>query len=265
MAPEAAAPVLDAQGSFSFKLDTVKSPETKTAEVEKPKATEVVSPLPVMSSRTIAQIRNDPSMVEVKTRSSPPPPTASAPSGRTLQVMEELEKMKRENEMLKATKLNATKMNATSAGMSDRTRQVLDQLEQVKRENAALQATKVDKAATQQRRLAYLEQNHAAASKVRMDEIHKMILTGQELDLAFLVDATGSMQVKSFSLWLTSCTMMVMHLYERHLYASFLYLLSKYLFRTSVKSRVSKQQPINSSCWLICIVYCVLFHRLASI
>jgi hypothetical protein len=194
VAPEAAAPVLDGQGSFSFKLDTVKSPETKTAEIEKPKATEVVSPLPVMSSRTIAQIRNDPSMVEVKTRSSPPPPTASAPSGRTLQVMEELEKMKRENEMLKATKLNATKMNATPAGMSDRTRQVLDQLEQVKRENAALMATKVDKAATQQRRLAYLEQNHAAASKVRMDEIHKMILTGQELDLAFLVDATGSMQ-----------------------------------------------------------------------
>jgi hypothetical protein len=46
-----------------------------------------------------------------------------------------------------------------------------------------------------QRRLAYFEQNHAAASKVRMLEIKKIIITSQELDLAFLVDSTGSMQV----------------------------------------------------------------------
>ena len=48
---------------------------------------------------------------------------------------------------------------------------------------------------TAQRRLAYYEQNHAAASKIRTEEIKQMILTSQELDLAFLVDATGSMQV----------------------------------------------------------------------
>jgi hypothetical protein len=196
---EEAPPNLEAQGSFSFKIDTVKSPEVEmtkakeTVVLPKTKVNEtVVSPIPVMSSRTIAQIRNDPALIEVKTRTAPAaptPPAEPATSGRTLQVMEELEKMKKENELLKASKVNVP------AGTSDRTRQVMEQLEKVKKENAALMATKVDASATQQRRLAYLEQNHAIASKARTAEIKKMILTGQELDLAFLVDATGSMQV----------------------------------------------------------------------
>ena len=199
---EEATPNLESPGSFSFKINTVKAPEdekTKAKEtvvLPKTKANEtVVSPIPVMSSRTIAQIRNDPALVEVKTKTVPPAPTPPAEpvvSGRTMQVIEELEQMKKENELLKASKVN------TPAGTSDRTRQVMDQLEKMKRENAALKATKVDAAATQQRRLAYLEQNHAIASKARTDEIKKMILTGQELDLAFLVDATGSMQVFHF-------------------------------------------------------------------
>jgi hypothetical protein len=185
-------PNLEAQGSFSFKVDLVESSAADKAKSTVVAKSTEVSPIPVMSSRTIAQIRNDPALIEVKTRTAPAaptPPSDPAMSGRTMQVLDELEKIKKENELLKASKV------AVPAGMSDRTRQVMDELEQVKRENAKLMAVKVDASATQQRRLAYLEQNHAIASKARADEIKKMILTSQELDLAFLVDATGSMQM----------------------------------------------------------------------
>ena len=184
-------------GSFSFRIDSAVK-----------KSGDAMSSIPAMSARTIAQIRNDPASVLIKTKSAPAGDAVKSmaapsgadigtkatmsgadPSGRTVLVMEELAKVKRENELLKASKVDGT------GGMSDRTRQVLDQLEKVKRENAMLKTSKVDASTTAQRRLAYLEQNHAAATKVRTAEIKKMIIQGQELDLAFLVDATGSMQV----------------------------------------------------------------------
>ena len=187
----------EAPGSFSFRIDSAVK-----------KSGDAMSSIPAMSARTIAQIRNDPASVIIKTKSAPAgdvlksmaaPSGADVgtkatmsgadPSGRTVLVMEELAKVKRENELLKASKVDGP------GGMSDRTRQVLDQLEKVKRENAMLKTSKVDASTTAQRRLAYLEQNHAAATKIRTAEIKKMIIQGQELDLAFLVDATGSMQV----------------------------------------------------------------------
>lgn len=198
----------EAPGSFSFRIDSAVK-----------KSGDAMPSIPAMSSRTIAQIRNDPASVLIKTKSAPSgdvlksmaaPSGADVgtkatmsgadvgtkatmsgadPSGRTVLVMEELAKVKRENELLKASKVDGP------GGMSDRTRQVLDQLEKVKRENAMLKTSKVDASTTAQRRLAYLEQNHAAATKIRTAEIKKMIIQGQELDLAFLVDATGSMQV----------------------------------------------------------------------
>lgn len=118
-------------------------------------------------------------------------------SPRTLQALDEVARVKREMEMLKASK-------PEPPAMSERTRQVMTQLEKVRRENEMLKWGKAKEMESAQRRLAYFEQNHAAASKVRMLEIKRMIITSQELDLAFLVDATGSMQVLS-SLLFTMC------------------------------------------------------------
>ncbi|KAG0555935.1 hypothetical protein KC19_11G014000 [Ceratodon purpureus] len=137
-----------------------------------------------LSSSTRAQINNNPA-------------ASAGPdvSVRTLQALDEVARVKREIEMLKASKVDVKAASKVEVpAMSDRTRQVMSQLEKVRRENAMLKQSKAKEMESAQRRLAYFEQNHAAASKVRMLEIKKMIITSQELDLAFLVDATGSMQ-----------------------------------------------------------------------
>lgn len=134
-----------------------------------------------LSSRTRAQMNSN--------------PVSAGPdmSLRTLQALDEVARVKREIEMLKANKVELP-------AMSERTRQVMDQLEKVRRENEMLKSSKAKEMESARRRLAYFEQNHAVASKARMLEIRKMIITSQELDLAFLVDATGSMQVLSGTL-----------------------------------------------------------------
>lgn len=122
---------------------------------------------------------------------------SNASSEQTMRNILELEKMKRESSVLKASQADrASKSNAPAADMPDQTRHALEQLERVKRENAALKPSKSDKAGTKDERLAYLERNRAAATKARMDEILKMIISSQETDLVFLVDSTFSMQVK---------------------------------------------------------------------
>lgn len=75
------------------------------------------------------------------------------------------------------------------------TRQAFDALERAIWENEKLKLSHAQESERVKQRLAYFEQNYEAASKARMDEIKKMIIKSQELDLAFLVDATGSMQV----------------------------------------------------------------------
>ena len=154
-------------------------------EAEKLRAREGVKHIGDMTSRTLAQVKNNGPVDYTKSKAGKPGTEASV---RTLQALDELAKIKKEVEMLKASKTEVPVM-------SDRTRQVMEQLEKVKRENALLKSSKVEAMTTAQRRLAYYEQNHAAASKIRTEEIKQMILTSQELDLAFLVDATGSMQV----------------------------------------------------------------------
>jgi hypothetical protein len=142
-------------------------------------------PVAELSSSTRAQINNNPEV-------------AAGPdvSVRTLQALDEVARVKREIEMLKASKVDVKAASKVEVpAMSDRTRQVMNQLEKVRRENAMLKQSKAKEMESAQRRLAYFEQNHAAASKVRMLEIKKIIITSQELDLAFLVDSTGSMQV----------------------------------------------------------------------
>jgi hypothetical protein len=134
-----------------------------------------------LSLRTRAQMNNNP--VSAGPDTSP----------RTLQALDEVARVKREIEMLKANKVELP-------AISQRTRQVMDQLEKVRRENEMLKSSKAKEMESAQRRLAYFEQNHAAASKARMLDIKKMLITSQELDLAFLVDATGSMQVLSCTL-----------------------------------------------------------------
>jgi hypothetical protein len=154
-------------------------------EAEKLRAREGVKHVGDMTSRTLAQVKNNGPVDHTKSKGGKPGTDVSV---RTLQALDELAKIKKEVEMLKASKTEVPVM-------SDRTRQVMEQLEKVKRENALLKSSKVEAMTTAQRRLAYYEQNHAAASKIRTEEIKQMILTSQELDLAFLVDATGSMQV----------------------------------------------------------------------
>ncbi|XP_024402664.1 uncharacterized protein [Physcomitrium patens] len=119
----------------------------------------------------------------VRQANSNPLSSESRMSLSTLKAM----KGKNELEMPKASE-------AEIPAISNRTRQVLEELEKLKRENAMLKSSKAKEMDSAQQRLAYFEQNHAAASKVRMVEIKKMIIKSQELDLAFLVDATGSMQ-----------------------------------------------------------------------
>lgn len=136
---------------------------------------------PDLSSRTRAQLDNNVSSAGPQV------------SVRTRQALDEVAGLKREVEMLKASKVEVP-------SMSERTRQVMNQLEKARRENEMLKLSKAKEAEHAKRRLAYFEQNHAAASQVRMQEIKKMIITSQELDLAFLVDATGSMQVLSYVL-----------------------------------------------------------------
>lgn len=165
------------------KLIASKTVTSKVASQAPP----AMPPVAEISSGTRAQLNNNPEV-------------SAGPdvSVRTLQALDEVAKVKREIEMLKASKVDdKTASKVEVPAMSERTRQVMNQLEKVRRENAMLKSSKAKEMESAQRRLAYFEQNHAAASKVRMLEIKKMIITGQELDLAFLVDSTGSMQVLS--------------------------------------------------------------------
>lgn len=129
---------------------------------------------------------------ELSTRTGGNNPFSTGPdvSVRTLQVLDEVANLKRDIEMLKSNRVE-------TPAMSERTLQVAHQLDKVRHENEMLKVNKAKEMEHAKRRLAYFEQNHAAASQVRMQEIKKVIITSQELDLAFLVDATGSMQVPS--------------------------------------------------------------------
>ena len=178
---------------------TKTAPLSPPAMVPTPMADEV-HPAIVLSSNTRAQMNNNPKIPAAPIPAAPVP-AAPVMSVRTLQALDEVAKVKRELEMLKASKV-ASKVakEVEPPTMSDRTRQVMNQLEKMKRENAMLKSSKAKEMESAQRRLAYFEQNHAAASKIRTLEIKKMVLTSQELDLAFLVDATGSMQVMSCTL-----------------------------------------------------------------
>lgn len=189
------------------------SPPTKTSPLSPPATAptpmaDEVQPAIVLSSNTRAQMNNNPKVPAAPVLAAPVP-TAPVMSVRTLQALDEVAKVKRELELLKASKVASKVSSEVSSKlakkvepptMSDRTRQVMNQLEKMKRENAMLKSSKAKEMESAQRRLAYFEQNHAAASKIRTLEIKKMVLTSQELDLAFLVDATGSMQVMSCTL-----------------------------------------------------------------
>ncbi|KAG0564826.1 hypothetical protein KC19_8G143000 [Ceratodon purpureus] len=141
-----------------------------------------------LSSRTRAQVKNNPVSA------------GSDMSLRSRKALDEAARVKREIDMLNASK-------AEIPAMSERTRQVMDQLERVRLENEILRSSKAKEMESARRRLAYFEQNHAAASRARMLEIRKMIITSQELDLAFLVDATGSMQTSIDMIKTTVTTM----------------------------------------------------------
>lgn len=99
----------------------------------------------------------------------------------------ELEKLKRE---LGKLKLENDKLKSTKEAKVTTLQKELDRLN---RENDKLKDHK-SLSETERRRLSRLEHQAEIDTQKRMEEIKKLVLKGQALDLAFLVDATGSMQ-----------------------------------------------------------------------
>ncbi len=104
----------------------------------------------------------------------------------------ELEKLKRE---LGKLKLENDKLKSTKEAKVTTLQKELDRLN---RENDKLKDHK-SLSETERRRLSRLEHQAEIDTQKRMEEIKKLVLKGQALDLAFLVDATGSMQVYSLT------------------------------------------------------------------
>ncbi len=96
--------------------------------------------------------------------------------------VQELEKLKREIDKLKST----------------REAKLQNDLDRVKRENYRLKDHKT-LSETERRRLSRLDHQAAVNTQKRTEEIKKLVREGQTVDLAFLVDATGSMQVYSLT------------------------------------------------------------------
>jgi predicted RNase H-like nuclease (RuvC/YqgF family) len=103
-----------------------------------------------------------------------------------------IEKLKRELEKLK---LENDKLKSTKEAKATTLRKEVDRLN---RENDKLKEHKT-LSETERRRLSRLEHQAEVDTQKRMEEIKKLVLKGQGLDLAFLVDATGSMQVYSIT------------------------------------------------------------------
>jgi hypothetical protein len=99
----------------------------------------------------------------------------------------EIEKLKRE---LGKLKLENDKLKSTKEAKVTTLQKELDRLN---RENDKLKDHK-SLSETERRRLSRLEHQAEIDTQKRMKEIKKLVLKGQALDLAFLVDATGSMQ-----------------------------------------------------------------------
>lgn len=99
--------------------------------------------------------------------------------------------MKVENDKLKSTK----EAKVTT---------LRKELDRLNRENDKLKEHKT-LSETERRRLSRLEHQAEVNTQKRMEEIKKLVLKGQTLDLAFLVDATGSMQVYSLTVLKEKC------------------------------------------------------------
>ncbi len=109
-----------------------------------------------------------------------------------------IEKLKRELEKLK---LENDKLKSTKEAKVTTLRKELDRLN---RANDKLKDHKT-LSETERRRLSRLEHQAKADTQKRIEEIKKMVLQGQTLDLAFLVDATGSMQVYTLTVLKEKC------------------------------------------------------------
>jgi hypothetical protein len=83
----------------------------------------------------------------------------------------------------------------SNSSLSSRTHLVIQEIERLKTENERM---KKASGAFELQRLPANSHQYAADTKARREEIKKMIMKAQELDLCFLLDATASMQVSWF-------------------------------------------------------------------
>jgi hypothetical protein len=144
---------------------------------------------PATSSRTRQELNRFMEQRD-KERFTGPPATSSA-------TRQELNRLKEEMKTGGGASGSARGSESRALPTSWATRLELNRLkeEMERRAAAAGAASASGTRAEMERRLRFLEEQRRADSRVREREIRTLVLKAQELDIAFLVDSTGSMGV----------------------------------------------------------------------